>query len=108
MTRNLPQLAPGPVFNDIAKGIAARKAERERLLAEKTRPAREAAEAERRARAEQHRIAALEPLSNRLAVVVFDEIERQGRVLVKAQLAEAIHAALLRSGLARDPRWPPV
>jgi hypothetical protein len=85
----------------------AQRSERERLLDEKTRPARETAEAERRARAEQHRIAALQPLSERLAEVVFHEIERSGRVLVKAQLADALHAALLRSGLARDPRFPP-
>jgi hypothetical protein len=79
--------------------------ERERLLAEKTRPAREAAEAERRERAEQHRLRALEPLADRLAGVVFDVIERD-RVVIRAHLAEALHSALLRSGLWRDPRWP--
>jgi hypothetical protein len=82
-----------------------REAERERIMAEKTAPAR-AAEAEvRRQRAEAHRIAALPALADKLAGIVFDEIERQGRVLVKDQLADALHAALLRSGLARDPRF---
>jgi hypothetical protein len=47
-------------------------------------------------------------LANRLAGVVFDEIERQGRVLVRAQLADAIHAALLRAGIARDQHRPPI
>jgi hypothetical protein len=79
-----------------------RELERKRLPSEKTRPAREAAEAERRRRAEADRIAALEPLRGRLAVVVFTEIERRGRVLIKAQLVAALPAALLRSGPARD------
>jgi hypothetical protein len=77
------------------------------VLDEKTRPAREAAGRERRMRAELHRIAALQPLSDRLARVVLDEVERQGRVLVKAQLADSFHAELLRSGLWQDPRFPP-
>ena len=95
---------PGPAASTARR---LREAERERMLAEKTRPAREAAEAERRARAEAHRIAALPVLADRLAEVVFCEIERSGRVLVKQQLADALHTALLRSGLARDPRSLP-
>jgi hypothetical protein len=77
----------------------------EQVLKEKREPARLAQEQERRERAEAHRLRALEPLADRLAGVVFDVIERD-RVVIRAHLAEAIHAALLRSGLAQDPRWP--
>jgi hypothetical protein len=102
-------LNPPPMPSELAAATARRlrDAEHDRLMAEKTRPAREAAEAERRKRAEAHRLAALPELAERLAGVVFDEIERQGRILVRAQLADALHAALLRSGLARDPRSAP-
>jgi hypothetical protein len=62
---------------------------------------------EREERAEAHRVAALQPLSERLAEVVLREIERQGRALIKSQLADALHADLLSSGLARDPRRSP-
>jgi hypothetical protein len=77
MTLDLP--VPGPAA---ATARRLREAEYARLMAEKTRPAREAQAEERRRRAEQHRVAALQPLSERLAGIVFDEIERSGRVLV--------------------------
>jgi hypothetical protein len=99
-----------PLVVPPAVSVARHLREEERMrqiVAEKT-PPRDAALAEkRRQRAEAHRIAALQPLSERLAEVVFSEIERSGRVLVKDQLASALHAALLRSGLARDRRVPP-
>jgi hypothetical protein len=103
-------LNPPPMPSELAAATARRlreEAKRADLILDKTRPAREAAEAERRKRAEAHRLAALPELAERLAGVVFDEIERQGRILVRAQLADALHAALLRSGLARDPRSAP-
>jgi hypothetical protein len=99
-----------PLVVPPAVSAARRLREEERMrqiIAEKTAPARAAEAEERRQRAEHHRIAALEPLSRALAEVVFREIEREGRVLVKDQLASALHAALLRSGLARDRRVPP-
>jgi predicted phage tail protein len=83
-----------------------RDAEHARIMAEKTRPAREAAERERQMRAELHRIAALPELADALAGICFDVVERD-RVVIRAHLAEALHARLLRSGLIRDLRWPP-
>jgi hypothetical protein len=102
MTLDLPLPPP------LSTARKLREEERMRqIIAEKTAPARAAEAKERRQRAELHRIAALPALADKLAGVVFDEIERSGRVLVRAQLADALHAALLRSGLARDPRVPP-
>jgi hypothetical protein len=84
----------------------AQRSERERLLAEKTRPAREAAERERQMRAELHRLAALPGLADRLAAVCFDYAEHaEGRVMVRDQLSTALLGILLQSGLARDPRF---
>jgi hypothetical protein len=94
----------GPALSTARK---LREAERERIMIEKTAPARAAEAEERRQRAEAHRIAALPALADKLAGVVFDEIERSGRVLVKDQLASALHSVLLSSGLARDRRVPP-
>src|SRR5262245_26747786 len=79
---------------------------RNALHDEKTAPQRRAIAMERRERAEAHRIAALPGLSDDLAGVVFDVIEGD-RVVVRAHLAEALHAALLRSGLWSVPRFPP-
>jgi hypothetical protein len=82
---------------------AARRAEQAAVEA-KEKMIREAVERERQQRAETHRLRALEPLADKLAGVVFDHVEASaGRVLVRAQLASALHAALLRSGLAQDP-----
>jgi hypothetical protein len=83
------------------------RSRRQVMLDAKAAPARRAAAAERQRRAEEHRLKALDPLSDRLAGVCFDEIERQGRVTVRAQLAQALRCELLRSGLWRDPRFPP-
>ena len=73
---------------------------RDAINREKTARAREAAEEERRRRAEAHRLRALAPLSERLARVVFDYAEHaEGRVLVRDRLATRLHGELLRSGL---------
>jgi hypothetical protein len=62
--------------------------------------ARDAALAEeRRKRAEDHRLRALPALADRLAGLCFDEIDRQGRVLVRARLAQALLGQLVASGL---------
>jgi hypothetical protein len=60
---------------------------------------------ERQQRAEMHRMAALTPLSDELAGLVFDVIDRD-RVVIRAHLAEALHARLLTSGLHKDRRFP--
>jgi hypothetical protein len=103
------------VFTDLTDALEHVAAHRDRLRAfqveqvieEKGRPKREAEERERQERAEAHRLRALEPLADRLAGVALDVAEASaGRVVIRAHLAEALHAALLRSGLAQDPRWP--
>jgi hypothetical protein len=50
-------------------------------------------------------MAALAPLSDELAGVVFDVIDRD-RVVIRAHLAEGLHARLLTSGLHKDRRFP--
>jgi hypothetical protein len=87
-----------PLVLPPAVSVARRLREEERMrqiIAEKTAPARAAEAEERRQRAEHHRIAALPALADKLAGVVFDEIERSGRVLVRAQLADALQAGAL-------------
>jgi hypothetical protein len=55
---------------------------------------------ERDERARQHRLRALEPLSEKLAKAVFAYVETApSRVMLQADLAAALHSALLRSGL---------
>jgi hypothetical protein len=101
------------VFRDLMDALEHVAGHRDRLHAlqleyihkEKQEPLRRAQERERQERAEAHRLRALEPLADRLAGVMFDVVERD-RVVIRAHLAEALHAALLRSGLAADPRWP--
>jgi hypothetical protein len=99
---------PTPAGPALSVARRLREAERERLLLEKTAPARAAEAEERRQRAEQHRLQALPGLADRLAVAVFDHVEANaGRPVVRDQLADALLAVLLRSGIARDARFPP-
>jgi hypothetical protein len=61
---------------------------------------------ERQQRAEMHSMAALAPLSDELAGVIFDVIDRD-RVVIRAHLAEALHAQpdrhrALHAGHARE------
>jgi hypothetical protein len=99
---------PTPAGPALSVARRLREAERERLLLEKTAPARAAEAEERRQRAEQHRIAALPALADKLAAACFDYAEHaEGRVMVRDQLAHHLHVVLLASGLAKDPRFPP-
>jgi hypothetical protein len=85
-----------------------READRRRVLDEKTRPSREAAARDRQLRAELHRMAALPGLADRLAQAVFDHVEgNAGRPVVRDELATALLGVLMKSGIARDPRFPP-
>jgi hypothetical protein len=103
MTFDVPPMPRAP-----AASTARRLREMQRLIAEKTAPARAAEAEERRQRAEAHRIAALPALADKLAVAVFDHVEANaGRPIVRDQLADALLAVLLRSGIARDARFPP-
>jgi hypothetical protein len=111
----------GNPMTDIICGTAMRRArhlreeteriERDRLehgdlLGAKT--ARRDAELDlaRRERAEAHRLAALPILADRLAEACFTYAEQaERRVMVRDQLAQALLAVLLKSGLHRDSRF---
>lgn len=105
-TRSLPQLL---LIEDEVERIASERIARARKLDE----VRQRKEAQRRIeaadfhieRAEAHRIKALPGLADRLALAVFAYAEQaEGRVMVRAQLAEALLGILMTSGLHRDPR----
>jgi hypothetical protein len=76
------------------------------LLGAKTARRDAEADLECRERAEAHRLRALPGLADRLAEACFTYAEHaEGRVMVRDQLAQALLAVLLKSGLHRDPRF---